>query len=104
MSGGYNDPLVTDVGALGEDLEAVTAKGVLVLEGAPWPAENDASWQAVELEPNGDGSAAVSQLVTAAQDHGHFHWWLQLRVGALVLLLRVRDPEDPEQPWLIYVH
>lgn len=104
MSGGYNDPLITDVGDLGEDLVGVVAKGVLVAEGAPWPAQSDASWQPMVVEANGDGTAAVSWLITAAQASGHFHWWVQLQVGALLLLLRVRDPDDPELPWHIWVH
>lgn len=58
----------------------------------------------LELEDNGGGTAAVSQLVTSSTDAGHYHWWLQLAVGPLVLLLCVRDPEDPEQPWHIWVH
>lgn len=106
VSGGYNDPLITDVGDLGEDLDAVTAKGMLWPESATsWPAQADAGWQPAELEDNGDGTAAVSQLVSAVPAAGeHCHWWLQLQVGALRLLLRVRDPEDPERPWHIWVH
>lgn len=104
VSGGYNDPLITDVGNLGTDLEAVVAKGVLVPEGGTWPAQADASWQPLVVEDNGDTTAAVSWLITAAQPSGHFHWFVQLQVGALLLLLRVRDPEDPEQPWHIWVH
>lgn len=104
MSGGYNDPLITDVGDLGANLAGVVAKGALVTEGDPWPAQNAAAWQVLELEDNGDGTAAVSQLVTSSTDAGHYHWWLQLTVGPLVLLLCVRDPDDPDLPWHIWVH
>ena len=101
VTGGYNDPLITDVGGL--DLTGVVAKGALVTEGDPWPAANAAAWVPLELEDNG-GTAVVSQLVTSSQAVGHFHWWLQLTVGPLVLLLCVRDPEDPDRPWHIWVH
>lgn len=103
LSGGFNYPLVTDLEDTLAGLEDATVKGALVLEGGTWPPANDAAWLpcTVDATPT---AAVVSQVIPAGHDLGHFHWWLWVQDGPLSVLLRVRDPEDPEQPWHIYVH
>lgn len=103
LSGGFNYPLVTDLEDTLAGLEGATVKGALVAEGATWPPANDPAWLPCTVSAAAD-TAVVSQVVPSGHDLGHFHWWLWVVSGSLSIVVQVRDPDDPDQPWLIWVH
>lgn len=103
LAGGFNYPLATDLEDTLGTLEGATVKGALVAEGGTWPPADDAAWLACTVDATA-GQAVVSQVIPSGHALGHFHWWLWVVSGSLSVLLRVRDPEDPDQPWHIWVH
>lgn len=105
LAGGYADVLDTELGdVLGRDLTGATVKAMLWPEGDTYPTAGEVGWQTPTAEL-GAGGGTVAMSVSGAVA-GHFHWWLKLTVPGLPapVLLRVRDPDDPNLPWHIWVH
>lgn len=106
LAGAYDDVLDTELGdVLGRDLTGSDVRCILWPEGNEYPPAGDAGWQTPTAEL-GLGGGPVAWAVGAGQTAGHFHWWLKLTVSGLTrpVILRVRDPDNPELPWHIYVH
>lgn len=104
LTGGYNDALTTDVVDLfGRDLTEATVRSALWPEGQDWPPAGSPAWSTPDAELGVTGGT-VSALVPTSQAAGHFYWWLHVTLGALSVVFPVRDPDDPEHPWHIWVH
>lgn len=102
VSGGYAPTIETDLTDVIGSLDGATVKGALVTEGAQWPGQADAAWQPANVTGTA-GQRVVSQVVPSGAV-GHFWWWLWLQVGGSTVVILVMDPDDPDEPWLIYAH
>ena len=100
MAGGYNDELRTALtDSLGADLSSAAVQAALVIEDSAYPPANASVWRVATLA---DG--VVSIPLDSSQALGHFHLWLKVTSDGRVWLVRVMDPEDSDQPWLVWVH
>lgn len=103
LTGGYTPTIETGLTAVLGDLSEATVKGALVAEGDLWPAADSPLWLPANVTGTDTASRVVSQVVPPGTV-GHFWWWLWVAAGGSTVVIQVTDPDDPDAPWLIWVH